>query len=89
MVANYDRKVLYVGITDNLVRRIYEHKNGLANGFTKKYNVHFLVFYEIFDDPETAIEREKQIKSWNRVRKNKLIMDFNPKLEDLYSSIFA
>jgi len=86
-MSNYDRKVIYVGITNNLARRVYEHKNDLVRGFTQKYRVHSLVHYEIFSNSETAIEREKQIKSWNRERKNKLIRENNPTLKDLYSGI--
>lgn len=87
ILSNFTRTVLYTGVTDNLVRRVWEHKNDLVPGFSQKYQVHDLLYYEIFDDAETAIEREKQIKSWNRKRKEKLITKFNPELIDLYKSI--
>lgn len=86
-MSNYDRKVIYVGITNDLIKRAYQHKNDQADGFTKKYKLHYLVYYEIFDNPTSAIEREKQIKSWNRPKKNKLISEFNPKLIDLYPNL--
>jgi len=78
---------LYVGITDNLSRRVWEHKNKLVDGFTKKYEVHHLVYYEIHDNPESAITREKQIKKWNRLWKLKLIESTNPDWNDLYKMI--
>ena len=78
---------MYCGVTNNLKRRVWEHKNDVVEGFTKKYKIHNLVYYEIFDDPENAILREKQIKNYSRLRKEKMILEFNPKLEDLYNSI--
>ena len=78
---------LYVGITNNLVRRIWEHKNQKADGFTKKYEVHHLVYYEIHENPESAITREKQLKKWNRLRKIRLIEEKNPEWKDLYQKI--
>jgi putative endonuclease len=87
IVSNYDRKVIYVGVTNNLVKRVYEHRNGLVDGFTKKYKTPYLIYYEVFTKINSAIDREKQIKSWGRVRKNKLIREFNPQVIDLYSSI--
>ncbi len=78
---------LYVGVTDNLVRRIWEHKNQMIDGFTKKYEVHHLVYYEIHSNPESAITREKQIKKWNRAWKIKLIEEKNPEWKDLYKNI--
>lgn len=87
IVANYDRKVIYVGFTENLIKRIYEHKNELADRFTKRCHIHDLMLYEVYEDPLTAIEREKQIKSWNRKRKNELILKVNPTWKDLYSTI--
>ena len=70
-----------------MIKRVYEHKNNLANGFSKNYYVHDLLYYEVFEDSTFAIEREKQIKSWSRKRKDELIMKFNPKLKDLYKEI--
>ena len=87
-LANSDNKVLYVGITNNLPRRIYEHKNSLdPKSFTSRYHVHKLVYYECTDDVKSAIEREKQIKGWNRKHKNKLIESKNPQWIELYESI--
>jgi len=78
---------LYTGVTSDLAKRIYEHKNNLVEGFTKKYNVHRLVWYEIHDLAESAITREKQIKKWKRTWKLKLIEQNNPEWNDLYESI--
>ena len=73
ILTNSHRNVLYTGITNDLVRRVYEHKHHLDKGsFTAKYNVEYLVYYEVTSDVKTAIEREKQIKGWNRKRKNQL-----------------
>ena len=76
-------KTLYVGMTNNLERRVYEHKNKLIEGFTKKYNINKLVYYETFDNVNDAIRREKQIKGWLRIKKIKLIESMNPKWKDL------
>lgn len=86
-LSNFSRTVLYCGVTNDLKRRVWEHKNDLVKGFTQKYKVHNLVYYEIFDDPENAIEREKQIKNCSRKKKEEIILKFNPKLEDLYDQI--
>lgn len=75
---------LYIGVTSNLVKRIYEHKNNIIEGFSKKYNIHKLVYYEITDDIESAIRREKQLKKWNRKWKMNLIEKNNPEWKDLY-----
>lgn len=87
IMSNKIRTVLYVGITSNLIKRVWEHKNNVVKGFTKKYRVHDLVYYEIFDNSTNAIEREKQIKSWSRKRKDELIKTMNPKLRDLYEDL--
>ena len=79
--------VIYVGVTNNLKKRVYEHKHKLVEGFTKKYNANKLVFYEIFDDINNAIAREKQIKASSRNKKMNLINSFNPNLSDLYDTI--
>ena len=76
-------KTLYIGVTDNLERRVYEHKNKLIEGFTKKYNITKLVYYETTNDVRSAIEREKQIKGWLRRKKIALIEVVNPKWADL------
>ena len=88
ILANYTGTVVYVGVTRDLVRRVYEHRHKLApDSFTSKYDVHKLVYYETTPDVRAAIEREKQIKGWNRKRKNKLVESRNPSWEDLYESI--
>ena len=86
-MSNRYNKVLYVGITSNLIKRIWEHKNKVVDGFTKRYNLNKLVYYEIYDDIETAINREKQIKSWPRKRKIELIHSLNPHWDDLYEKL--
>jgi putative endonuclease len=78
---------LYIGVTNNLVRRVYEHRNDIVPGFTKKYRVHRLVYYEQFFDVENAIQREKRLKKWNRVWKIRLIEQTNPNWDDLYPLI--
>jgi len=82
-----DRPTLYTGITSNLTNRVYQHKNNLAEGFTSKYNLHKLVYYEVFDYIMQAIIREKQIKDMDRRDKIEMIKKFNPKFEDLYKKI--
>ena len=81
-------KVLYIGITGNLGKRIWEHREGVVSSFTKKYNVKILVYYEEYDNPETAIKREKQLKKWRREKKIKLIESKNPDWKDLYEELF-
>ncbi len=78
---------LYTGVTSNLIQRIFEHKNDLADGFTKTYQVHLLVWYEVHQTAESAITREKQIKSWKRSWKLRLIEEGNPQWADLYETI--
>ncbi len=80
---------LYIGVTNNLVRRIYEHKNNMVEGFSKRYNLHKLVYYEQIQDISRAIEREKQLKRWHREWKNNLINEKNPSWQDLYNEICA
>ena len=88
ILTNVHKTVLYTGVTRDLVRRVYEHKNHLdRNSFTARYNVELLVYYESTSDVEAAIEREKQIKGWNRKRKEKLIASKNPNWVDLYDGI--
>ena len=82
-MTNWNNRVLYTGITNNLERRVYEHKNKLVEGFTSKYNLNKLVYYDFAEDPLSAISREKQIKGWSRQKKNQLIESINPKWEDL------
>ena len=78
IVTNKNKTVLYLGVTNDLQRRVYEHENGLMSGFSKKYNCHFLIYYEHFQDINNAIYREKEIKKWRREKKEKLINEFNP-----------
>ena len=78
---------LYIGVTNDLKKRIFEHKNSLVNGFTKKYSVHSLVYYEQCNDIESAITREKRLKRWNRKWKLELIERNNPQWKDLYEDL--
>lgn len=87
IMTNYNKTTLYTGVTNNLKRRVYEHKNKLIDGFTKRYNITFLVYYECFDNIQEAILREKQLKGGSRQKKIDLINDFNPEWKDLYTSI--
>ena len=88
ILTNNTRTVLYTGVTNNLFRRVNEHKTHIApNSFTARYHVHNLVYFEQASNPDAAIAREKQIKGWNRKRKNKLIEKTSPKWEDLYPSL--
>ncbi|WP_240925083.1 GIY-YIG nuclease family protein [Maribellus sediminis] len=82
-LTNWNKNVLYVGVTNNLSRRLTEHLTGKFSGFTKKYNCNILVYYEEFEYINNAILREKEIKSWRREKKNALIENFNPKWEPL------
>ena len=76
-------RTLYVGVTNDLVRRVYDHKNKLVDGFTKRYNLSWLAYYEITGDVESAIAREKQIKGWRRSKKVALVESNNPRWKDL------
>ncbi|MDI1472878.1 MAG: GIY-YIG nuclease family protein [Thermodesulfovibrio sp.] len=87
IMTNKYNTVLYTGVTNDLVRRVYEHKNKLVEGFTAKYNLTKLVYYEVFNDIKEAINREKQIKGWKREKKEDLIKEFNPMWKDLYEEI--
>jgi len=79
--------VVYTGVTSDLIKRIYEHKNKLVKGFSEKYNLSKLVYFEIFDSPEAAISREKQLKGGSRKKKMDLINKENPNFNDLYRNI--
>jgi len=83
ILTNKGHSVLYIGVTNNLERRIFEHKNHLISGFTDRYNVEKLVYYEICSDIKVAIEREKELKGWTRKRKEHLIDSKNPQWNDL------
>lgn len=87
ILASRRNGTLYVGVTGNLRKRIWEHKQDLVEGFTKRYQVHDLVLYELYDDMSTAITREKQIKKWNRAWKLRLIERSNPEWKDLWPKI--
>jgi len=87
ILASKKNGTLYVGVTNNLVKRCYEHKQDLVEGFTKRYQVHTLVYYEIHSDVREAIKREKQIKKWNRSWKIRLIEEKNPQWRELYNDI--
>ena len=87
ILSNLSRGVLYVGVTNDLVRRIYEHKQGAVDGFTKQYHVHRLVYYEMYNVVNIAISREKQIKKWYRKWKVELIEKMNPEWSDLYDTL--
>jgi putative endonuclease len=83
ILTNWNNKVLYTGITNNLERRLYEHKNKLVEGFTSKYNVNRLVYFDYTSDVNSAITREKEIKGWTRQKKNQLIESVNPEWKDI------
>ena len=88
ILANVTGTVVYTGVTNDVIRRVYEHKHNLNPGsFTAKYSVHKLVYFEETPSRYAAISREKQMKSWNRKRKNQLVETMNPKWEDLYDSL--
>ncbi len=87
ILASRRNGTLYVGVTSDLLKRIYEHKQDLVDGFTKKYHVHTLVYYEVHNDIRAAIEREKQIKKWNRRWKMRLVEEMNSEWRDLYNEI--
>jgi len=87
IMTNKHNKVLYTGITNDLKRRVYEHKEKLVDGFTKKYNITKLVYYEVFEDPENAILREKQIKAGSRQKEIDLINSTNRKWLNLYEEL--
>lgn len=86
-MTNRHDTTLYTGITGDLLMRVTQHRNGEIKGFTHQYNINKLVYYEIYDDPESAILREKQIKSWSRMKKVKLIESVNPEWNDLFSQL--
>ena len=89
ILASKRNGTLYIGVTSNLLQRIHQHKNGLIEGFTEKYSVHQLVFYEQHDCAESAINREKRLKSWKRQWKIELIESMNAQWRDLYDDIIA
>ncbi|PWB39115.1 MAG: excinuclease ABC subunit C [Parcubacteria group bacterium] len=87
ILTNKNNAVLYTGATNDLIRRTYEHKNRLVEGFTKRYNIDKLVYHEVLEDIFQAYQREKQIKNLLRTKKIKLINNFNPEWKDLYNTL--
>jgi putative endonuclease len=87
ILASKKNGTLYIGVTSDLVKRIWEHKNNLVEGFTKRYNVHHLVWYELYEEMASAIERERNLKEWQRSWKLRLIESSNPDWQDLYDTI--
>lgn len=83
LLTNWNNKVMYVGVTNNLQRRIYEHKHKFVKGFTQKYNVNKLVYFEETTDVHSALEREKEIKKWRREKKDALVLKDNSEWQDL------
>lgn len=88
ILTNKTNRVLYIGVTNNLPRRLYEHQNKLVDGFTKRYNLNKLVYFEEYSEIEMAIAREKQLKGWVRRKKNDLIESVNPSWNDLGADFF-
>jgi putative endonuclease len=86
-MASKKNGTLYIGVTNNIIRRVYEHKNNEVEGFSKKYKVHRLVYYEQTENVESALNREKQLKKWNREWKINLIQKENPNWKDLYNEL--
>ncbi len=86
ILTNYNETTFYIGVTGNLQKRIWEHKNKVVEGFTKKYNVDRLVYYELTENIESALNREKQLKRWHRQWKINLIKEMNPEFKDLSES---
>ena len=87
ILASQKNGTLYVGVTNDLIKRVWQHKNKVADGFTKKYGIDKLVYYEATENIESAILREKQLKKWNRAWKIRIIHEMNPKWNDLYNEI--
>lgn len=87
ILASRKNGTLYIGVTNDLIGRVYEHKNDCVEGFTKKYQVHMLIYHEYTSDINSALLREKQLKKWKREWKIKLIEQFNPEWEDLYNKL--
>ncbi len=88
MLTNISRSVLYAGVTNNLQRRMAEHRSGIIDGFTKKYRCTILVYFEATGEAYAAITREKEIKGWTRAKKNVMVNSVNPNWDDLYESIW-
>ena len=86
-MTNRPNGILYVGVTSDLVRRVYEHRTGAVEGFTRQYGLKRLVYFETYEDIQTAIQREHNIKHWSRTWKVRLILAVNPEWDDLYDSL--
>ena len=89
MLASKPNGTLYTGVTSNLIQRVWQHKHDVIQGFTRKYNVKILVYYEVHENAESALTREKKIKKWRRAWKLGLIEDSNPEWRDLYEDILG
>ena len=89
ILSNHRRGTLYIGVTSNLIKRVWEHKQGLVDGFTRKYQIHTLVYFEMADDMPTAIAREKQLKKWRRMWKIELVEKQNNEWRDLYADLIG
>ena len=89
MMTNRLRTTLYIGVTSDLARRVWQHQNGTIEGFTKQYRLTILVYYEVFPEPLAAITREKQLKNWRRTKKDALINTLNPEWRDLGVELFG
>lgn len=87
IMASSRNGTLYIGVSSNLIKRAWQHKNEIIKGFTEKYSVHLLVWYEVHENMESAISREKALKKWNRIWKLRLIEQFNPEWQDLYEQL--
>ncbi|HET7331143.1 GIY-YIG nuclease family protein [Dyella sp.] len=87
MLASQKNGTLYVGVTSDLIKRVWQHKNGVVDGFSAKYHVHLLVWYELHPTMESAITREKSLKGWKRAWKAELIEEANPQWDDLYPAL--
>ena len=83
ILTNWNNKVIYIGVTNDLVRRVFEHRQKTIKGFTEKYNVHKLVYFDVCEDVNSAIAREQELKKWRREKKDQLVTDMNPRWLDL------
>ena len=87
IMASKRNGTLHIGVTDDLIKRVHYHKNDFSDGFTKKYGIHTLVYYESTSDVNSAIQREKRLKRWNRIWKMRLVEQMNPEWRDLYDDL--
>ena len=87
IMSNFTRTVLYIGASSNLIGRVWQHKNNLVEGFTKKYNCHYLIYYESLETAGEMVNRERQVKNYSRKKKQVMILKFNPTLKDLYEDL--